>query len=325
MKRFLIIQTAFIGDVILATPLIEKLHDMYPDSKIDFLVRKGNEELLQYHPKLNRIFIWGKRKHKYLNLLKVIYQIRRKPYHIVINVHRFPTSGLITFLSRAREKCGFDKNPFAFSYTQKVLHEIGNGKHEVERNLELIHHLGGRFDYKPRLYFSESDQRRVDDLVKPPYVTMGPASVWFTKQLPTDKWCELIRSIPENITICLIGSANDVNYCEEIIRLSSRENILNFSGKLRLLESAALMNGSLMNYCNDSGPLHMSSAVNAPTTAFFCSTLPEFGFGPLSDKSTVCQINEELSCRPCGLHGKNECPEEHFKCGTQIKIPAFAS
>jgi heptosyltransferase-2 len=154
---------------------------------------------------------------------------------------------------------------------------------------------------------------------------MGPSSVWFTKQLPKEKWCELIRNIPENITICLIGSANDVNYCEEIIGLSSRENIVNFSGKLRLLESAALMNGALMNYCNDSGPMHMSSAVNAPTTAFFCSTLPEFGFGPLSDKSIVCQINEKLSCRPCGLHGKSECPEEHFKCGTQIKIPAYPS
>ena len=86
MKRFLIIQTAFLGDVILATPLIEKLHDLYPDSKIDFLLRKGNEDLLTDHPKLNRVFIWSKRKHKYLNLIKVIFQIRRKPYHMVINV-----------------------------------------------------------------------------------------------------------------------------------------------------------------------------------------------------------------------------------------------
>jgi len=242
---------------------------------------------------------------------------------MVINVHRFPTSGLITFLSRAREKCGFDKNPFAFCYTHKVTHEIGNGLHETQRNLQLIESVGEREDYKPRLYFSESDQRRIDDLVQKPYITIAPSSVWCTKQLPKEKWAELVKSIPNDITVCMIGSANDVQYCEEIIGLSMRENILNFSGKLRLLESAALMNGSKMNYSNDSAPMHISSSVNSPTTAFYCSTLPEFGFGPLSDASTICQTEEELSCRPCGLHGRSECPEGHFKCGTEIKIPSF--
>ncbi len=242
MKRFLIIQTAFIGDVILATPIIEKLHHLFPDSKIDFLLRKGNEELLTDHPKLNKVFIWNKRKNKYFNLLKVLFQVRRKPYHMVINVHRFPTSGMITYLTKAREKTGFDKNPFAFCYTHKISHEIGNGLHEVQRNLQLIETLGAGDDFKPRLYFSESDQRRVNDLVTGEYVTMAPSSVWFTKQMPKEKWAELIRQMPDNVSVCLIGSGNDVSYCQDIIGMSERENIFNFSGKLRLLESAALMN-----------------------------------------------------------------------------------
>ena len=323
MKRFLIIQTAFIGDVVLATAIIEKLNDLFPEAIIDMVVRKGNEDLLIDHPKLHDVLIWNKREHKYLNLVKLIIQIRKRPYDMVINAHRFPTSGLVTFLSRGHEKVGFDKNPFAFAYTRKVEHDIGNGMHEVKRNLKLIETLGGTDDYRPRLYFSENDIRHVDDLVKAPYVTMAPASVWFTKQLPADKWAELIEKIPENITVCLIGAGNDVKLCESIMKLSKREKVINLCGKLQMLESAALMSRSLMNYCNDSAPLHFSTAVNAPTTAFFCSTIPDFGFGPLSDRSIVIQSQEKLECKPCGLHGLSQCPEGHFKCANTIILPDF--
>jgi heptosyltransferase-2 len=74
-----------------------------------------------------------------------------------------------------------------------------------------------------------------------------------------------------------------------------------------------------MNYVNDSAPLHLASAVNASVTAIFCSTVPDFGFGPLSDKSRVVETQEKLDCRPCGLHGFKACPEGHFKCATAIK------
>ena len=75
-----------------------------------------------------------------------------------------------------------------------------------------------------------------------------------------------------------------------------------------------------MNYVNDSGPLHIASAMNAPVTSFFCSTVPDFGFGPLADQSKIVQVKEKLPCRPCGLHGHNSCPKGHFKCGNDISI-----
>lgn len=75
-----------------------------------------------------------------------------------------------------------------------------------------------------------------------------------------------------------------------------------------------------MNYVNDSAPMHLCSAVNAPVTAIYCSTIPEFGFGPLSDNSHILQTKEKLSCRPCGLHGFKSCPEKHFKCAWGIEV-----
>jgi heptosyltransferase-2 len=91
------------------------------------------------------------------------------------------------------------------------------------------------------------------------------------------------------------------------------------SGKLSLLKSAALMQGAEHNYVNDSGPLHIASAMNASVTAFFCSTVPDFGFGPLSENSTIKQV-EGLDCRPCGLHGHKECPKGHFNCGNKMML-----
>jgi heptosyltransferase-2 len=85
------------------------------------------------------------------------------------------------------------------------------------------------------------------------------------------------------------------------------------AGRLTFLESAALMRRATMNYVNDSAPLHIASAVDAPVTAVFCSTLPAFGFGPLSPSARVVQV-EGLSCRPCGVHGRRSCPEGHFAC-----------
>jgi heptosyltransferase-2 len=73
-----------------------------------------------------------------------------------------------------------------------------------------------------------------------------------------------------------------------------------------------------MNYVNDSAPMHFASAVNAPVTAIYCSTIPAFGYGPLSDNSNIVETHEQLSCRPCGLHGYKACPQGHFKCAFGI-------
>ena len=105
---------------------------------------------------------------------------------------------------------------------------------------------------------------------------------------------------------------------EEIIQLSDRKNIYAFCGRLNFLQSAALMKKAVMNYVNDSAPMHLASAMNAPVTAIFCSTIKEFGFGPLSDHAYIFEEKQDLSCRPCGLHGYKACPKGHFQCAHLI-------
>jgi heptosyltransferase-2 len=320
MKKFLLIQTAFIGDVILASPLISELNRLFPNSQIDFLLRKGNESLLENNPFLNKVLVFDKKNKKFKNSLQLIREIRKEKYDEVINLHRFASTGFITAFSGARFKVGFDKNPLSFFYSIKIKHKIGNSKHEVERNLACLSHHGEVNFAKPQVFPSEKDYDFISSYIEADYFCLAPASVWFTKQLPIEKWIELIAQLSQKGKIYLIGGPNDFEFCEKIIIKSQNENCLNLAGKFTFLQAAALFKTAKMNFVNDSGPLHFCSAVNAPVTAFFCSTTPDFGFGPLSEVSQVIESETKPSCKPCGIHGFRSCPKNNFKCGNEIKI-----
>ena len=325
MQKILIIQTAFIGDVVLATGIAEKLYSFYPDAQIDFLLRNGNEGLLAGHPFINEVLIWDKKQDKYINLCRILRKIRASKYDIVINLQRFAASGFLTALSGADKKYGFDKNPFSVFFTKSFPHIIGkkedtNYTHEIDRNHELIAGLTDNIPVNPKLYPSHTDFGHVQQYKSNPYITISPASVWFTKQFPKEKWIELINNIPTRYSIYLLGGTGDFELCEEILKSVNRQNIVTLAGTLNFLQTVALIRDASMNYTNDSAPLHFASAMNAPVTAIFCSTIPEFGFGPLSTNSHIVQVEEILECRPCGLHGFNACPLGHFKCGYDINI-----
>lgn len=326
--KFLVIQTAFIGDVILATPLVEKLRRFYPDAQIDFLLRKGNEKLLAGHPFIRRVWVWDKKRAKYRGLAALIPQLRREQYDEVINCQRFAAAGLLTVLSGARRTSGFRKNPLSLLFTRRLPHEFGTLKkpvHEVQRNLALIEHLTDTSFEMPRLYPDPADYERVRNLriASGRYVCIAPASVWFTKQFPAHKWVELIGRMPADCAIYLLGSPDDASACSAIQAASGHPGIHNLAGRLGLLESAALMQQAAMNYVNDSAPMHLASAVNAPVAAVFCSTIPLFGFTPLSEQSRVVETKEALGCRPCGLHGRPACPLGHFACAETISAAQF--
>ena len=372
MKKILVIQTASIGDVILATAILEKLHRFYPDADLDLLVKHGMEPLFYRHPFIHRLLVWDK-SNKYRNFFRLLREVRNEHYDLVINIQRFTLTGILTTLSGSKTTIGFDKNPLERFFTRSVPHEIGPGIHETDRNQALVAGLTDHKPEKPRLYPQQIPDtgcrildKNVDQLsagIGHPasgiYYTIAPASLWFTKQYPAEKWIELIWAIPEEATVYLLGSKADFELCEKIrvegqgsrvegrrtreerrgkrveendpasgighpgssnpvIQSSSHPNIKNLAGQLTLLESAALMKGARMNFTNDSAPMHLASAVNAPVTVIYCSTTPDFGFGPLSDDSVTVEIQEKLSCRPCGLHGRASCPEHHFKCALAI-------
>lgn len=348
MKKFLIIQTAFLGDAVLATALIEKLHRFYPDARIDMVVRKGNEGIFgtgdgdenspngpiqqngkfigfHKHIGLFTLFVWDKRTNKTRNLFTLIKDLRRTKYDAVFNCQRFFSTGLMTVLTKGRRKIGYRKNPLSFLFSRSVAHRIGDGRHEVDRLNDLIKDFTDGSRPFPQLYPEPWELEPKYALLgftlnedDPPYFCIAPASVWYTKQWPEAKWIELIRILPQGHRIFLIGAPGDKALCDRIIAAAGRG--INLAGELSLLQTAALMEDAVMNYVNDSAPLHIASAMNAPVTAVFCSTVPAFGFGPLRENGRVVETTEKLDCRPCGLHGHRECPKGHFRCALGIAV-----
>lgn len=328
MQKVLIIQTAFIGDVVLMLPVAQTLKLNYPDIKIHVLVRKGNEELVQNRTDIDKVWIWDKKQGKTKNLFRLIRQFRKERYDKIINLHRFFSTGLITVLSKAQQTIGFDKNPLAKFFGIKMPHIIHSKNstvftHEVDRNLSLIHSFCEQISRRPILQLLEKHIHKAQQIVQEhstdKYICAAPTSVWYTKQWHKDKWSAFFNLVPMEYTIFLLGAKSDYAHIEQIKKLANRDKIVNLAGELSFLESAALMKNAQMVYVNDSAPLHFASGVNAPVTAIFCSTIPEFGFTPLSDISHIIEV-KDLPCRPCGLHGHKTCPEQHFDCAMRIAI-----
>jgi heptosyltransferase-2 len=320
----LLIQTAFIGDVILATALVEHLHHTAPATPIDVLVRRGNEGLLAGHPHVRQVLVWDKKHQKYPNLLRLLQQIRRARYARVVTMQRFASTGFLTAFSGAPERVGFAENPFSRFFTRRVPHVIGDGTHEVQRNLGLLMDASPSAttpNLRPALYPTPADEAAAAPYAAVgDYLCLAPTSVWFTKQYPQEKWLELLAALPAHLPVYLLGGPPDVAACEQLTQAAKRPGLVNLAGKLSLLESAALMRGAVLNYVNDSAPMHLGSAVDAPVCAIFCSTVPAFGFGPLSSFARVVEHLGPLACRPCGLHGHARCPLGHFRCAREIEI-----
>ena len=318
MEDILIIQTAFLGDVVLATSLVEKIHDYYPDARIDFLIRKGYESLFNNHPKINEVITFDKAKRKLRNLYRLLRELRCKKYDLVINVQRYLTTGLITILSRSSLRVGFDKNPLSFLFDEKVRH-TADGSHEIARNHKLIEWFTDDKPAKPRLYPSAVNFENVRQYSEQPYLCVSPASIWYTKQFPEERWVEIINRIKPGCGVYLLGSKDDYDLCERI-RSKLNKKVENLCGKISLLDTAALMQHAALNLVNDSASMHLASAVNAPVSVFYCSTVPSFGYGPLSDDAQIVEVDEPLECRPCGIHGRKSCPKSHFDCAWKIDL-----
>ncbi len=316
--KFLIIQTAFIGDVVLALPIAQVLKKYINSSEIHFLIRNGNENLLLNHPDISKVWIWNK-KEKMGSAKRLIQNFRQEKFDWIINPHRFASSGIFTIFSNAHKTVGFNKNPFSMFYTYKKTHLIQKGIHEVQRNLSLLEPIIGKFPdmERPKLYPSDEDFQKVKIYQNEPYVVLAPASVWFTKQWEVENWILLAKKLSEKYKVYVVGGPGDKELGEKV--KSSNTKIENLCGQLSFLQTAALMKNAFRVWVNDSAPLHFASAMNAPVTAIFCSTTPNFGFYPLSDETTILS-DENLPCKPCGLHGKKACPQKHFLCSKNITV-----
>jgi heptosyltransferase-2 len=319
-KKILVIQTAFLGDVILALPMVQSLKLLMPDSKIDFLCIPGTSAVLENHPDINNIIQYDKKGgDKIDKFIEVLSLIRDNEYDIVICPHRSARSALLTYYSEAKIRIGFDRNQLSFMLTEKV--KYVQSMHEILRNIELVKRVPGlEFDEnkvskKPNLYPSEEDINFVNHLFnKSNLIALAPCSRWYTKQLTMNKSVEIIHGLSaEGYNVILIGGKDDSDYCNELESQIKDESLINLCGKLTPLQSYAVITKSKCLITVDSAVQHMGTASDTPIILVYGSTNASFGFYPLTSKHKIIE-NNVLDCRPCTDHGRDKCPLGHFKC-----------
>lgn len=324
-KKILIIQTAFLGDVILTLPLVQVLKKRYPDSSIDFICIPATSDLVKNNPLINEIIIYDKRNSGIHGLKELIKKLRDKKYDFLISPHRSFRSALISYLSKSSLSVSFDKSSLNFLYNVRVPYTTG--VHEIQRNLALLGPLGINEDkiIKPDLYTSVESVRRVENMFhdykienSSKIISIAPGSVWFTKRYPEEKYVKLCNLLEKtNFKIFLIGGESDTKLSHYILNNSRNRNLINVTGSLSITESIELIKRSQVLIANDSAPLHIANSVGTKVISIFGSTIPEFGFFPYGKDDIIMQTHG-LVCRPCTTHGRNKCPIKTFECMTKI-------
>lgn len=324
-NKILIIQTAFIGDVVLTTPLIRAAKDCFPQALVDVLVNPSTQNLLENNPFINSLIIYDKRRAQkgIQNLWRLGKLLNQKKYDLVLSPHRSFRSAVLALLSRAKMRLAFHTSAGAFLYTHKIYYR--RDLHEVERNLSLLEQHGcGKTGHKPELFPSDDDIKKATGFItaadwkdNETIVAMAPGSVWATKRWPKQYFIELAGTLAgSGAKILLIGGKSDHPLCQEIA-FAVKNNILNATGQMSLLQSAVLIKRCCVLVSNDSGPQHLGVAVGTPVITIFGSTIPAFGFAPYGPGNSVVEI--KLDCRPCGIHGRQKCPISTFECMRAIK------
>ena len=317
--RILIIHTAFIGDIVLSTPLIKKIKDTYPDSDITYVTTPSGEAILKNNPHLNNIIVYDKRgEHKGISgVWQLGKRLRYENFNMVITPHRYLRSSILSWLSRSPIRKGYDIASGSCLFTEKIKYD--RTKHEVEKLLSFVAPENKK-RYEIELYPGEKEKMKGDNLWKEnlledkKVVVLAPGSKWFTKQWPVEYFNKLAESLKKlsNVRLIVVGGKDEINLPIE------KENIIDMRGKTSLLELADILSRADVVVTNDSSPIHIASAFKKPRIfALFGPTIEKFGFFPWSLNSKVFQV-DGLKCRPCGIHGGKSCPEKHFKCMRDI-------
>lgn len=317
MASSLVIQTSFLGDTVLTTPLIARLAEHGP---VDVLVTPASARLLANHPAIRETIVYDKRgrDRSVAGFARMARALRAKRYDAAYLAQGSARSGALALAARVPRRVGFETSAGRAFYTVRVPAPMG--MHHAEKLFTLGSAGGGRpwsrADLRPRLYPGAEERQVVDELLgagsdSRPLVGLAPGSVWATKRWP--HYPALARAIAQRARIVVIGGHDDGPLAQEILAAAGDTGAVDATGRLTLLASAELIGRARVIVSNDSAPLHLGSAMGIPTVAVFGPTVPAFGFGPLAERSAIVE-DDMLACRPCDRHGPRRCPLGHWKC-----------
>ena len=316
MTASLVIQTSFLGDTVLTTPLLVQLANRGP---VDVVTTPAAAALLRGHPSVREVIVFDKRGADggVRGLWRLASRLRAAQYAVAFLAQGSWRSAALAWLAAIPSRIGFATSAGRLLYTRRAPYR--DDLHHAARLLMLARPNGreaSRDELRPSLAPGAPEREAVDALLRQhgwhegeALIALAPGSVWGTKRWPY--YGELAHELAGAGRVIVVGGPDDVSLGVSIV--AAEPSAIDATGKLTLLASAELIGRCEVIVTNDSLPLHLASAMGTPTVAIFGPTVPDFGFGPLSPRATV--VGEDaLACRPCDRHGPAHCPLGHHRC-----------
>ena len=323
-SNILIIRLSSIGDILLATPFIRQTRIAFPRSQIDFIIKKEFSELLEYNNNINTLLQIDTQAGK--QGLKVFKnKLLEQRYDYIFDLHNNLRSNYLCWGLQGRNKYKINKNKLTqLLYVKLKINQYSQIVPIAERYLNVGKTAGIPDDGKGLEIFWN---KKTEDFVKnvlnknrieeqETIIAIAPGAGFYTKRWLLEYYKILIENIlkHQQCKIVILGNENDKQQGKI---LAEGKNIIDLTGHLSLLQSAVVLSKSKALISNDTGLMHMATAVKTPVLAIFGSTVKEFGFFPYRSKSIVVE-NVGLKCRPCSHIGRHDCPKDHFKCMREI-------
>jgi len=313
--KILIVQTAFLGDTVLSTPVIGALRSRYPGAEIWFMTTPGGVELVRRDPFLTGVIPFDKRGSDsgLRGLWSLARRLRQHRFDRVYALQRSVRTAVLLWLARIPARVGFRSARGATLYTERIGRPTE--PHDVERNLAILGADRASGDGELRLFPPPRAEIRAEVRAALPaprsYVALAPGSKWRTKRWDPQGYAAVARAYRARGTpVVVVGSPEETAVCAAV---ASAGGALDLAGKTTVAEFAAIIGEAQMLVCNDSVALHIGSALKVPTVAIFCATSPRFGFGPWRNVAAVVE-HTGLACKPCRRHGSARCPTGTEAC-----------
>ncbi|MDF1553201.1 MAG: glycosyltransferase family 9 protein [Deferrisomatales bacterium] len=313
-----VVQTAFLGDVVLTTPLFRALRRCHSTARIAALVTPEAAPLIEEDPHLDHVLTYDKKGGE--SLRSAVATVRAQRPDLLVSPHRSQRSALLAIASGARTRVGFADARFRWVYNRRVPRSLE--QHEVDRNLALLGGLDCAPDASDRwlhVGYTEREAQAVAAVLREAGVAesdrvlgLCPGSVWATKRwLPRGFAAVGQHFAARGWRVAVLGSPGDREVSRQVTEAIGPAAV-DAAGATPLKALAAWMDRLALLVSNDSAPLHVATARDTPTVAVFGATTTGLGFGPFHARSRVVEV--DLPCRPCGLHGGKTCPLSHFRC-----------
>lgn len=303
----LVVQTAFLGDVVLLTPLLRAAKKAFPTADLTALVIPQCRDVALGW--VDRVITVDKRNGGKEVWSQLLAELKRGRFAATLLPHRSVRTGMLARRAGIVVRIGFDRGGGSFLHTHRVPYTPT--QYEGRRNLALLKPLAEVSDEGlPELKLTAGLSSDVDRTLAEigveagRFVVIAPGSVWATKQWPPDHYRELASLLKSDYGLETVAVGGDAD--RDVSSRTVANVALNLAGRLTPLQSAAVMSRSRLVVSGDTAAAHLATAVGARQVVIFGSTSPRFGFLPPTP--TARALGLDLWCRPCSHHGRRRCP-----------------